>query len=243
MAAPVFRTFASAGNGIGTSVTVVKPSGTVENDILLACLYLENQEAVTPPSGFAELTGAGGTQVGYTPDYDVHIFWKRAGASEPANYTFSWTTSNWRTIWMARCDGTIASGDPTDPESFLASATSSLSMTAPGVTTTVDDTLILFCGTNGDSRTVTPPSGMTERIEFSNVYLATVAQTSAGATGDKTATLSDTSWNTGSLVVLKPPAGETPVNQTAISAYESLVAAIRNRQSKYESLVTVRRQL
>ncbi len=213
--APAFRASTTAGNGAGTSVVVTKPTGTVQDDILINLLYLENTaDTITAPSGWTELTACGGNQTGPTPDFRVKVYWLRAGASEPTSYTWSWTNSVWRTATMAAFSGAITTGDPTDGCSFNASATSSTSMTATGITTTVADTLVIFLGTEFDgSPTATPPSGMTERVDFANVYLADVAQASAGATGNKTATLSAAAWNTGSLTALKPPGGGGPAPQ------------------------------
>ncbi len=210
MAAPAFRAsnnaFADA-----TSITVTKPAGTAADDILVVGLFVEQTSVITPASGFAEISDATGTQGGSSPPYKAHMFWKRAGGSEPADYTFTKAgPAREMSIWMAAYSGAITSGDPVDVASFFASLTSTVSMKANSITTTVDDTMVIFFGTNFEFQRATPPGGMTEREDVDAVYLADVAQASAGATGDKTATLASAQWNTGSLIALKPPAAGGP---------------------------------
>lgn len=69
----------------GTSVTANKPTGVVSGDLLLA-VFTNNNQTVTRPSGW--------TQLFYTPastgnSWSTGVYYKVAGASEPANYAFS----------------------------------------------------------------------------------------------------------------------------------------------------------
>jgi hypothetical protein len=72
----------TATTGNGTSVTVTKPSGTAQNDLLLA-FFTSNSQNCTPPTGFTEISDD------VTEVFRMQIFYKIAGSSEPSNYTFS----------------------------------------------------------------------------------------------------------------------------------------------------------
>ena len=51
MAAPTVRAAATAAGASSTSVTVNKPAGTAQDDVLVAPVYLEHATAtITPPS-------------------------------------------------------------------------------------------------------------------------------------------------------------------------------------------------
>lgn len=95
----------AATTGLQTSLVVNKPAGVQEGDYLLAALAHGSDSTVgaglstlTDPSGFAGVIGAG---IGSgTFDYAMeHRFRaKFAGASEPADYTWSWTPAELGTI-------------------------------------------------------------------------------------------------------------------------------------------------
>ncbi len=76
----VNTTSQTAGNG--TSLVVAKPGGTASGDLLLA-FFTSNSQNCTPPSGFTEIADE------VTEVFRSQVFYKVAGGSEPANYTFS----------------------------------------------------------------------------------------------------------------------------------------------------------
>jgi hypothetical protein len=165
---------------------------------------------ITAPSGWSlvrrdsSTTGASLTQAVYV---------KVAGSSEPASYTWSFP-------YKTASAGAILAYSGVDPSSpvlahsgrFLASSTG---MTAPSVNVSVSGSLVLgLFGSNG-TRTITPPSGMTERFEAiaNGTYDASsegadYVPASTGATGDKTAQTGGlNSSSIGQLVVLRPGNG------------------------------------
>jgi hypothetical protein len=75
---------AVARSASATSVTVDKPSGTAEGDLLLAQVKL-TPRTVTGPSGWQRLLPEP-SFAGY-PDY----WYKVAGASEPSTYQWTWS--------------------------------------------------------------------------------------------------------------------------------------------------------
>ena len=84
-----FRAAASAQNATGGDVVVDKPTGTAEGDILLAITLRPDAGTWTLPSGWA-WEDNDVPFVSY-PDARAGLAWKRAGASEPSDYTFSRT--------------------------------------------------------------------------------------------------------------------------------------------------------
>ena len=206
MAAPAFRAETNGGNSGATSLLLTKPTGTVENDILLFCINKENQNAFTWPSGFVQKqevkADPGGTE------NHLAVAWKRAGGAEPSDYTASWTGSAWRNGILIAVSGAITTGDPHDPAtaSTFNDATSGTTLTLASITTTVVDVLIIGVGGNRNDRTFTS-SDLTERADIRTVWTGDVAQAVAGASGTKTVTLSSADINRmGILLGLKPPA-------------------------------------
>lgn len=67
---------------VGSSITIDKPEGTQEGDLLLLCIANYSQTLVAP---------AGWTlvQSSTTTNMKMYVYYKYAGASEPANYTFN----------------------------------------------------------------------------------------------------------------------------------------------------------
>ena len=201
-----FRAAAAAGSNGDTQVTINKPTGTVDGDILIASIYKRNAAAITPPTGwtFIRTVAQGATD-------DVNLYWKRA-SGEGTTYQWTWTGSNANRGTISSWPGCVATGDPVDVENGQANA-SGLSAASPDITTTVGNAMVVFVGHTtpgaGYSDTWTPPSGMTEGIDTSGLtHPATVAyvlQASAGATGVKTATLGHDEKSVVFLLALKPP--------------------------------------
>ena len=146
-----------------TSLTVTKPSGVVEDDLMVAFLNKDfNTDIGTPPSGWTEVENI-------TDGDQRHIMWyKVAGASEAADYTWSWTGG-------ADCVGMIIAwsgvdtADPFDVSSQFDSV--GIIHTATSITTTNDNALLVAAyGTDVGAATAitwTAPSGMTEREDIS----------------------------------------------------------------------------
>lgn len=199
---------ASGAGATGVNLTINKPSGVVENDILLGVIHLESDAAVTPPSDWALIVNVDSP----ANDLDLHVFWKRATGSEPANYT--WTHGNaYRSGYIARFSGCVTTGDPQDATPATAAlgfVTGTIAF--PSVTTATDGAMAIGVGVTYDTRTGTPPSGWDERLDSVLCYLATKPMPTAGATGAASVTLNSTSIVCSAVIALKPaPAGGSPV--------------------------------
>lgn len=116
----------TATNPNASSVTVTKPAGTANGDLLLAFFTSNNQNA-TAPSGFVEIVD-GSIEV-----FRVQAFYKVAGASEPANYVFSVTANAPLAVSMSAFRGI----DTSDPIDINPSVGTSLTHSEPYTTPTI----------------------------------------------------------------------------------------------------------
>jgi len=201
-----FRAAASAANSsyAATSVTVSKPTGTVEGDVMIAALGWDANGSITAPSGWTLIRSTL-----YDVDNNVAAWYKVAGASEPADYTWSQPGNDDFSVGIATYYN-VNTGNPINIENAQTNTTSS-NVVAPSITTTAANTMLVFIGSidhNNVGNTWTPPSGMTERVDQTNTWtsieIADVVQASAGSTGTKTAVTTDTRANVGHLIALNP---------------------------------------
>jgi hypothetical protein len=201
------RSVSSAGNMGATTLVILKPVGVVQGDFLIASVTVRDNPTITAPLGWNlvrkdPLLATTITQA---------IFSKVAGASEPASYT--WTFSS-----VQKASGGIIAYvgvDETVPiEGSSGASGSGMVMTAPGVVTTTNDaTVVAFFGV-ARSTGITAPVGMTERYQAQSgggaagdkttSKSADVVQATAGPTGSKTATAAQGADWVAQLVALRP---------------------------------------
>src|SRR5262245_46965011 len=82
VASPAFRSFSEDTQNPGSTVTLTKPTGTVDNDIVLHCInYSSSVSSV--PSGFTLKVDGGGSG-----GYFTRVYWKRA-SSEPTSWQYT----------------------------------------------------------------------------------------------------------------------------------------------------------
>lgn len=225
MAAPTFvtaGTFVSGTGGVSPGV----PSGTTTDDIMLMLLATDGDN-VTPPSGWAHVTGS---PVFANGQVEITLLWKRAGGSETAPSVADPGTEVLARTFSFR--GCISSGNPWDVVGTATQSDLSNSISIPGVTTTVADTLLCMfqavsCSV-GDSPTMTVTgwangslTSVTERGDnyadpdgsgaFEQIALCTGVKSTTGATGTTTATLSANTTARGYIVVALK-SGSAPTN-------------------------------
>lgn len=212
---------ASSGGAVPTlALTVTTPAGVVADDVLIASITIRPDEPITAPAGWTLVrSDVGGARQA--------IYVRTAVSGEPANHT--WTFGN---SVASAVGGIIAFAgiDPVDPIDVSGgqSNASSTSVTAPSVTTTVNDaTLVAFFATANDA-TFTPPSGMTERFDrIADTTLdeaasaADVTVVAAGATGTKVAVASKSAANVGALVALRPATAVANLGMQAQHTFET----------------------
>lgn len=190
MAFPTFRASSTSSQSFDSTLSVPKPAGTQEGDLLFAVHICQNG---TTPTGwtfvdsFTDLDGLG-----------LHLYRKVAGASEPSSYTFEQSTAG----AYGALAGIIAyeTPDPSDPiDGFISgrSPDGPNNDQSPAVTTNnPNETVFIATGTTFEFSSVshTTPSGTTSRAYYSGgngasgyfgIRLADFTQVSAGSTGSK----------------------------------------------------------
>lgn len=78
-------TATNTNNTDATSVTVTKPTGTLEGHLMIAVTHGYTADTFTPPTGWTFLE----LEDGFVPQIRSRAYMKVAGASEPADYTFT----------------------------------------------------------------------------------------------------------------------------------------------------------
>ena len=216
--AVAFGSASSVAEASTVNTTYPAPSG-IQNGDLLLIWHLEFGSTIastapaTPPSGFAALPGITNPQ---TPAADARYgiwVWYKIASGESGNYVVSHAACVNRGL-MARVTG----NDTTAP--FSPNPTFNSGIGVPptsvwtGLTTTVDNCLILALGADNNDTTnnlVAPTGGtptLVEQVDIGGEYLATGIKTPAGSTSNKTQTnnsASNQTWAT-ALVSIKPAA-------------------------------------
>ena len=191
---------AVASAGTGASLSPTKPTGTASGHVLLAEVVYTGSPTVTEPAGWTLITTH--TATGLTAKY----YYKLAGGSEPAAYTWNFSSSTNAAIVVAAYSGCNAAHYI---DGYNVSHTDSgTAMTAPGGIYPYSTAgMLVFLGATTNVR-ATPPSGMTERADLGSasagVYLADQLLASGASTSSKTATLATASASIGLQILLTP---------------------------------------
>ena len=168
----------------GTSITLTTPTTQI-GDYLIAIVMLETSpHTVNTPAGWTLLQSQSNS------DMVVSAYAMATPASPAANYTFTWTGSDYATGILAAYSGTSAV-----QTSASQSNGNSLTSTAPSVTvTSTPATLLTVLNHDADDTRDSTPAGMTYRDDVDDVngfnydetalYDQTLAAT--GATGTRT---------------------------------------------------------
>lgn len=178
----------NASTSSGNSVTVTKPSGTASGHLLLA-FFTSNSQNCSPPSGWTEIADD------VAEVFRMQVFYKVAGGSEPANYTFS-VSSDAPLICTITALSGVDQSDPIDidPEVETQTGNHSEPYQTPSVSGGLGGALLYWRGCRRQSST-TPISftgagateledagvGGTSSVAYSHgIYLATTGYTSSG---------------------------------------------------------------
>lgn len=260
----------SAGtSGTGTSASVTKPAGTVENDVLVAAVSavsgspgisyigVESNTAdggtsivVNVPAGVNDddvlvagvsLRGGGGRSIDTHASFtlirnDSHTTTStlitksmvRVASSEPASYTFNVSGGSANISAFIIAFSGVDTTTPIDVHGGQENS-SGTSVTAPTVTTTVDNCELIFIGNSNSNSTYTPPSGMTERVDqvagtsnHCSQEGAHEALGTAGATGTRVATTTNSGTSVAQNIALKPASGGSLPTFTAPSGWTQI---------------------
>lgn len=201
---PMFRS-TSANGSTTTSATINAPSGLAAGDVMIAWGVTGGTVAITAPSGWAQLqeiqTGNGSMR--------ASVFWKRAGASEPASYTFSWQVSGLVGISAYRgVDGTTA----IDASAINGSNVPATSASTPVLTTTVAQTRLLHNLWVQNVSSVSGPSlklRLALAVPAGTMVMLDEARPASGATATRSFSWSTGQYSAGSSVALRPASGNS----------------------------------
>jgi hypothetical protein len=199
------------------SITITKPTGTVDNDVMLAVLSGDGG-SITPPAGWTIVQSLPATDAD-----QIFEVYRKVAATEGPSYQFNLsgvfevvaailTYSGADTTSPINASSERAGGsDEADPQTVIATA----------ITPSVDNCMIVYFGsvdlTNTATVAWTHPSGYTERVDEDGanglcpLEVAELLQTSAASTGAVSAVADNNNSRTGEtlaiLVALTPAGG------------------------------------
>lgn len=183
-----FRSSATGQSSANTNLVVNVPAGVQDGDFLVLFVVADTDTAtITLPAGWTEMPGSPQTRAGSLTGRCAY----RIASSEPASYTVTFSGSSAGTgAVMAAYFDTVSLGlDTSSGNTFAASTTHTLT----GISSAIDNEMLVCCFASDAGTSYTPPSGMTERADFQpstslTMMLCDVAQAAAGASGNKSAT-------------------------------------------------------
>ena len=133
-----FRSARSAGASSGT-LTITKPTGTIAGDVMIASISVRpNTATITAPSGWTLVRRVNNSN---STANSLAIYDKVAGGSEPASYSWTFSTSTGAAGGIQTFSG-VDTVNPIDVEAGQ-TTTSGTTHTAPSVTTTVANTMLV----------------------------------------------------------------------------------------------------
>lgn len=186
-----FRAAASNTSDGGSTLIIDKPTGTENNDVMLAIISPGGDLAITPPAGWTLISNINRASI-----------YRKTALSEGANYTFSLpSVSQWSGGIMS-----FKGVDTNNPvETSSGQFSNGASITAPSAAYSESNIMAVFLAGSRGTGTFTPPSGMTEAFDTGNYSASTGAYVmiASGATGDKTAT-GPSDYYTAWIVCLRP---------------------------------------
>jgi hypothetical protein len=205
MPAPAYEAKSTTGEQYAAMFVPAIPAETTSGDLLIACCWMTSAPTDSAPAGWTQalaVSNASGTF--------LNVFWKIATGSESAPM-FSASYGSYGEAILYRFSGTH------DASPINVTGTDTGTLSAPSVTTTVDDTLVLhlFGSSSGSGMSIAVPAGDTALDEPSNFYCSLssgyTTQASAGATG--TAAFDDgamTSDQVTATLAIAPASGGSP---------------------------------
>lgn len=176
--------FVSAGNSSGSALTLTKPTGTADGDVVLVLVYFEPDTNTIAVSGGTWET----VTIANTGAFKLQAF-VRTAASEPASYSVTATTMpNWRTAVGAAYSGGTGAGTRIDASSTAQADGQGIgtgSQEAPSVTTTGADRMVDFGYTNFSGSNPTALTGFAANLRgaFGATTIGDALKATAGASG------------------------------------------------------------
>jgi|GEM_PF-1760518 len=229
-----FRSARRANNGGGsTTLTILRPAGLVANDVMVAAIAVRggSTTGITPPAGWSLVPG-GTNPIDNGTTLRLAVYYKVATASEPANYTWTFSASR-KASGGIQAYVNVDPGDPIDIALGQATPSSNFHST-PSVATTLDGTMLVasFAAATGNTSWVPQTPGLIERYEAQSTGGGNGTRTtsegteqlqaSAGATGVKTSRVGRVAVGAAHIVALVPRRVTVDCLGLAPSARETL---------------------
>ena len=203
-----FIDFANNDVAPGTAVTVNKPTGTANGDVMLAQFSCyDNPGTITVPDVGWQLIRSDAQT---THPATMCALYYKVASSEGADYAWSWASSKYVQISIATYRG-VDNGSPVNVSGGQGNS-GTVSVTAPSVTPSAGTKMLLYYGTIRSNRTFTMPSGFTAERYDSDVV--------AGDASDNTHTLADLSITGGS------PTGSKVGTATGSTSFSSSIGQL-----------------
>jgi hypothetical protein len=202
----VIRGASSAANVTATTLSIPTPLNASPGDVMVAAVSVRGNPTITAPAGwtFIRLDAI-------TNSLRQAAFYRVVTSAEPPAHTWTFSSSQAAAGGIVAYGG-VSTNNPIDAHGGQTS-TATPAITAPSITTTVPNTMLLGLYCVVSAMTVAPPGGMAERWDIASnagtfkitSEAADESQASAGATGTKVATAGvGTNPNIGQLIALRP---------------------------------------
>lgn len=228
--APYFEAAGGAVNGTG-NVSPAWPTHAVDDVALLFCEAQGDQPiALGTPAGFVEVTGS---PQATGADTKLAVFWARATSTTMGTPTVT-DPGNHVHCQILTYRNVITTGDPWNVTGGGVKATASTSVTVTGVTTTVDAALVVQAisrqndagGAAFSAQANANLNGLLERVDDGTnsgngggISVTDGVMVAAGATGDTTATVTNSINAFLTIALVQPPVPPlAPVFQAAGAA-------------------------
>lgn len=207
-------------------LVINKPAGTLQGDVMLASVAVTADTppdvasiGINAPAGWTLINAVhqdGGDGSNGNRHSRLATYYRVAGASEPANYTWSFSSTHTGAVGGIASFIGVDVNNPIDAQAGTATA-SGAGHIAPAVTTTVPGGMLVTTHEYASSRTWSPASGMTEVVEITSsgstnnaagisMLMAYEARPTEGDTGSNTGTAASGQNDRGATqsVALKP---------------------------------------
>ncbi|HXO19503.1 MAG TPA: C25 family cysteine peptidase, partial [Thermoanaerobaculia bacterium] len=209
--APAFGASTTATKAAGgTTLTINKPAGTVQNDLLVAIVGDATAGgAITAPAGWTSID-----QTACGAGCRLAVFYRVAGAAEGANYIFTENAAAVAAGTILRYTG-IDTANPINASGF-ANGGSNATVVTPSIEALRENTRVLRLFAASDNNTSTWAAS-TARANANRAGIsvggADLAQTNGGLTGTENDTLSGAAnWRGGTIAIKGANANVAPTN-------------------------------
>ena len=197
MTVPTYASNTRSTDVSANTINITWPSSLASGDMVL--LFVGTNQpvlAIGTPSGFTKITE--GNQTG---NFRGGLFYKIATGSESGTFSLTHNASGGSAV--VYCVRYALAGGTAIEAAFSIGSASAASWTAIGINTGANnETLVAFVYSYA-TVSATPPTGMTARSTNANDAFFDVAQTTAGASGDKVGALGASNAFLAALVGIK----------------------------------------